>query len=67
MTRPFNIPGRTTAELILIPVEFGIAWAAGYALRMRGEQVEAAETRAARAEREHAMASKRATSLPQAA
>jgi signal transduction histidine kinase len=48
----YNIPGRSTAELILIPIEFGIAWAAGFALRMRGEQVEEAETRAARAERE---------------
>ncbi|HEY5872962.1 MAG TPA: sensor histidine kinase [Gaiellaceae bacterium] len=48
----YNIPGRTTAELILIPVEFGIAWAAGFALRMRGEQAEAAEERAAQAERE---------------
>jgi signal transduction histidine kinase len=54
----YNIPGRTTAELILIPVEFGIAWAAGYALRMRGEQVEAAETRAARAEREREAAAR---------
>ena len=54
----YNVPGRTTAELILIPVEFGIAWAAGYALRMRGEQVEAAETRAARAEREREAAAR---------
>ena len=54
----YNIPGRTTAELILIPIEFGIAWAAGYALRMRGEQVEAAETRAARAEREREAAAR---------
>jgi signal transduction histidine kinase len=54
----YNIPGRTTAELILIPVEFGIAWAAGYALRMRGEQVEAAETRAARAERDREAAAR---------
>jgi signal transduction histidine kinase len=48
----YNIPGRTTAELILIPVEFGIAWAVGFALRLRGEQAEAAEMRAALAERE---------------
>jgi signal transduction histidine kinase len=48
----YNIPGHETAELILLPVDFGIAWAAGFALRMRGEQVEAAETRAAQAERE---------------
>jgi signal transduction histidine kinase len=48
----YNIPGHTTAELILIPVEFGIAWAAGFALRERAQQAEAAETRAERAERE---------------
>jgi signal transduction histidine kinase len=54
----YNIPGHTTAELILIPVEFGIAWAAGFALRMRGEQAEAAETRAAQAEREREAAAR---------
>jgi signal transduction histidine kinase len=48
----YNIPGHATAELILLPVDFGIAWAAGFALRMRGEQAEAAETRANQAERE---------------
>jgi signal transduction histidine kinase len=48
----YNIPGRTTAELILIPVEFGIAWAAGFALRERSEQAEAAEMRATLAEQE---------------
>ena len=36
-------PATTTAELILLPVDFGIAWAAGFALRVRGEQAEAAE------------------------
>ena len=53
-----NIPGRSTAELILIPVEFGIAWAAGFALRMRGEQAEAAELRATQAEREREAAAR---------
>ena len=48
----YNIPGHATAELILIPVEFGITWAVGFALRARSEQAEAAETRAERAERE---------------
>jgi signal transduction histidine kinase len=48
----YNIPSHTTAELILIPVEFGITWAVGFALRARSEQAEAAETRAMRAERE---------------
>jgi signal transduction histidine kinase len=57
----YNIPGHTTAELILITVEFGIAWAAGFALRMRGEQAQAAETRAILAERDREAAEMRAT------
>jgi signal transduction histidine kinase len=56
----YNIPGHATAELILLPVDFGIAWAAGFALRMRGEQAEAARTRAAQAEREREAAETRA-------
>jgi signal transduction histidine kinase len=54
----YNIPGRSTAELILIPVEFGITWAVGFALRTRSEQAEAAETRAMRAEREREAAAR---------
>jgi signal transduction histidine kinase len=54
----YNIPGHTTAELILIPVDFGIAWAAGFALRMRGEQAEAAEVRATQAERDRESAAR---------
>jgi signal transduction histidine kinase len=54
----YTIPGHTTAELILIPVEFGIAWAVGFALRERAEQAEAAETRAMRAEREREAAAR---------
>jgi signal transduction histidine kinase len=48
----YNIPGHANAELIFIPVDFGIAWAAGFALRGRAQQAEAAEVRAAVAERE---------------
>ena len=54
----YNIPGHATAELILIPVEFGITWAVGFALRARSEQAEAAETRAERAEREREAAAR---------
>ena len=43
-------PATRLGELILIPVEFGIAWAAGFALRERAEQAEAAEERATHAE-----------------
>jgi signal transduction histidine kinase len=48
----YNIPGHLNAELIFIPVDFGIAWAAGFALRERSVQAEAAELRARQAERE---------------
>ncbi|HSS81222.1 MAG TPA: histidine kinase [Gaiellaceae bacterium] len=48
----YEIPGHSAAELIFIPVEFTIAWLAGFALRERAEQAEAAELRAAVAERE---------------
>jgi signal transduction histidine kinase len=48
----YRIPGHSTAELIFIPLEFAIAWVAGFALRERAEQAEAAEVRAAQAERE---------------
>ena len=48
----YKIPGHSTAELIFIPLEFAISWVAGFALRERAEQAEAAEVRAAHAERE---------------
>jgi signal transduction histidine kinase len=48
----YKIPGHSTAELVFIPLEFAIAWVAGFALRERAEQAEAAEVRAVQAERE---------------
>ena len=54
----FNIPGHAHAEIIFIPVDFGIAWAAGFALRGRSVQAEAAEIRAAQAEREREAAAR---------
>src|SRR5213596_39357 len=48
----YRIPGHSTAELIFIPLEFAIAWVAGFALRERAEQAEAAEGRADQAERD---------------
>jgi signal transduction histidine kinase len=48
----FNIPGHANAELLFIPVDFAIAWAAGFALRQREQQAQAAELRAELAERE---------------
>ena len=53
-----NVPGHLTAELLFIPVDFGIAWAAGFALRERAEKAEAAEMRAAQAEREREAAAR---------
>jgi signal transduction histidine kinase len=47
-----EIPAHTTGELVFIPIDFVVAWVAGFALRERSEQAEAAEVRAAVAERE---------------
>jgi signal transduction histidine kinase len=54
----YNIPGHLTAELIVIPVDFGIAWAAGFALSERAQKAEAAEIRATQAEREREAAAR---------
>jgi signal transduction histidine kinase len=54
----YNIPGHATPELLFIPVDFGISWVAGFALRERAEQAEAAEVRASQAEREREAAAR---------
>jgi signal transduction histidine kinase len=48
----YKIPGHSAAMLVFIPLEFAIAWVAGFALQERAGQAEAAEVRAAQAERE---------------
>ena len=48
----YNDPTHTAAEMFFIPLMFSVGWLAGYALRERAEQAEAAEIRAAQAERE---------------
>jgi signal transduction histidine kinase len=61
-----NIPGAQTtgdlvfipSDLVFIPLRFVVAWVAGYALRERAEQAEAAEERATRAEREREAAAR---------
>jgi signal transduction histidine kinase len=58
ITVVYNIPGHLTAELIVIPVDFGISWAAGFVLRDRAQKAEAAEIRAAQAEREREAAAR---------
>jgi signal transduction histidine kinase len=47
-----EIPDHRTAELVFVPMEFAISWLAGFALRERTQQAEAAEVRATLAERE---------------
>jgi signal transduction histidine kinase len=47
----YEIPDHSTALLVFLPLEFAIAWVAGFALRERSEQAEAAEVRASQAER----------------
>ena len=54
----YNIPGETASDLVFIPLRFVVAWVAGYALRERAEQAEAAEERAAHAERERESAAR---------
>jgi signal transduction histidine kinase len=48
----YNQPGHAAGDYIFVPVMFAIAWLVGFALRDRAEQAEAAEERAARAERD---------------
>src|SRR5438552_8592356 len=48
----YKIPGHSVDELVFIPLEFAVSWVAGFAIRERVEQVEAAEIRAALAERD---------------
>ncbi len=53
-----NHPGRDVSEFVLIPTLFAVAWLVGFALRERTEETEAAEERAARAEREREAAAR---------
>jgi signal transduction histidine kinase len=47
-----NIPGHSASQLVFVPLEFAISWVAGFAVRARAVQAEAAELRATQAERE---------------
>jgi signal transduction histidine kinase len=53
-----NIPGRSVDELVFVPLEFAISWAAGLAVRERTQQAEVAELRATQAERERDVAAR---------
>jgi signal transduction histidine kinase len=59
VTVVYNIPGdTTTSNYVFITLRFVVAWLAGYALRERAEQAEAAQERAIRAERERESAAR---------
>jgi signal transduction histidine kinase len=47
-----TIPDYSTPQMIFIPLQFAISWVAGFALRERSEQAEAAEMRVALVEQE---------------
>jgi len=53
-----NDPNRGAGDFVFIPVVFAIGWVAGYALRERSTQAEAAEERATHAEREREAAAR---------
>ena len=54
----YNDPAGEAGDFVFIPALFAIAWLAGFALRTRAEQAEAAEERAALAERERETAAR---------
>ena len=54
----YNNPGHAPGDFVFTPVLFGIAWLAGFALGERSVQAEAAEERAAYAEREREAAAR---------
>jgi signal transduction histidine kinase len=54
----YNDPSHDPGQLIFTPLLFAIGWLAGFAMRERAEQAEAAEVRAAHAEREREAAAR---------
>jgi len=52
VTIAYNIPGHSVSQLVVIPLQFAVGWAAGFAVRQRAEQAKAAEERATAAELE---------------
>jgi len=54
----YNFPGRAASELVFTPLLFAVAWLAGFALRERAMQAEAAEARAVQAERDRETAAR---------
>ncbi len=59
LTVVYNIPGTTTTSAyVFVSLRFVVAWLAGYAMRERAEQAEAAEQRAIQAERDREAAAR---------
>ena len=54
----YNDPNHSPGDFVFTPLLFAIGWLAGYALRERAEQAEAAEERATHAERERESAAR---------
>jgi signal transduction histidine kinase len=54
----YNLPGRSLGILLFVPLLFGVCWVAGYGLHQSTDQAEAAEVRAAQAEREREAAAR---------
>ena len=54
----YNQPGHQPGSLVFVPMQFALAWLVGFALRERTERTEAAEERAARAERDRETAAR---------
>jgi signal transduction histidine kinase len=54
----YNDPDHPPAEQIFLPLLFALGWLAGFALRERAQQAEAAEVRATQAEREREAAAR---------
>ena len=54
----YNDPDHTPGDFLFVPAVFTIAWLAGFALRTRAAEAEAAEQRASQAERERESAAR---------
>ena len=54
----YNLPAHSAAEQVFIPLVFAISWLAGFALRERAEEAEAAQARADQAERDREVAAR---------
>ncbi len=53
-----NEPGHASADVVLVPALFGVAWVGGFAVRQRAAEADAARERAASAERERESAAR---------